>query len=69
MTDVTTSSSGVYETETKNGTAVTYICSVGMSSEQTLTADRNVYVASGTFISRYGNRFDDVRYYTGDSAS
>ncbi len=69
MADVMTSSSGVYETEANNGNAVTYITSVGMSSAQILTADRNVYVASGTFISRYGNRFDDVRYYTGDSAS
>ena len=31
MTDVMTSSSGVYETEANNGNAVTYITSVGMS--------------------------------------
>lgn len=59
MTDVMTSSSGVYQTEANNGNAVTYITSVGMSSAQILTADRNVYVASGTFISRYGDRFDE----------
>jgi hypothetical protein len=39
-----TSSSGVYQTEANNGNAITYITSVGMSSAQILTADRNVYV-------------------------
>ncbi len=29
----------------------------------------NQFVSSGTLFSRYNTRFDDVRYYTGDSAS
>ena len=29
----------------------------------------NQFVPSGTLFSRYNTRFDDVRYYTGDSNS
>ena len=29
----------------------------------------NQFVDSGTMYSRYNTRFDDVRYYSGDSAS
>jgi|TARA_B100001094_G_scaffold195804_1_gene189749 hypothetical protein len=70
MADVIISSSGTYHsTEANNGNAVTFITPVGMGSAKILTAENNVYIGSGTLVSRYTDRFDDPRYYTGDSAS
>tara|TARA_Y100000361_G_scaffold63673_1_gene55963 strand:+ start:293 stop:499 length:207 start_codon:yes stop_codon:yes gene_type:complete len=68
MSDVIISSSGTYHSgEAKNGNAIVFMTPVG--SGQILSADKNVFVGSGTFFERYGDRFDDVRYYSGDSAS
>ena len=70
MSDVIISSSGTYHSgEAKNGNAVVFITPVGTSSAEILSADKNVFVGSGTFFERYNNRFDDPRYYRGDSAS
>jgi hypothetical protein len=68
MSDVIISSSGTYHSgEAKNGNAVVSVTQVGVT--QILSADMNVFVGSGTFFERLGGRFDDVRYYSGDSAS
>ena len=70
MADVIISSSGTYHSgEAKNGNAIVFMTPVGMGSAEILSADKNVFVGSGTLFERYGDRFDDVRYYHGDSAS
>ena len=70
MSDVIISSSGTYHSgEANNGNAVVFITPVGASSAEILSADRNVFVGSETFFKRLDGRFDDPRYYSGDSAS
>lgn len=71
MSDVMISSSGTYHsdetTANGNGNACVFVTRTGTT--KILSAEKNVYVPSGTLIARYTDRFDDPRYYTGDSAS
>ena len=51
----------------KNGGLITLVFNTGTSaSGETLV---NQFVPSGTMQDRLKDRFDDVRYYTGDSSS
>jgi hypothetical protein len=49
----------------KNGSIVTYQNKTGEFSKR--DPDLNSFVPSGTLHARLDTRFDDVRYYTGDS--
>jgi hypothetical protein len=51
----------------KNGSMVTYQSKTGES--RTRDPDVNSFVPSGTMITRLDTRFDDVRYYTGDTSN
>ena len=64
--DVATSGSYA-DTAYSNGGAITFVTKTGRI--EVLNPELNSFVSSGTLYNRYGDRFDDVRYYTGDSAS
>ena len=64
MADVATNIKGTTE---KNGTIVTGVDMVG--NYHTIDATVNDAADKATLDSRFDGRFDDVRYYTGDSAS
>ena len=64
--DVATSGSYA-DTAYSNGGAITFVTKTGRI--EVLNPELNSCVSSGTLYTRYGDRFDDVRYYTGDSAS
>jgi hypothetical protein len=49
----------------KNGAIVTYQNKTGEYSRR--DPDVNQFVPSGTMFTRLDTRFDDVRYYTGDT--
>jgi len=49
----------------KNGSMVTYQSKTG--ENRTRDPDVNSFIPSGTLHTRLDTRFDDVRYYTGDS--
>ncbi len=51
----------------KNGSIITYQNKTGEFSKR--DPDVNQFVPSGTIQTRLDTRFDDVRYYTGDSPS
>lgn len=51
----------------KNGGIVTLVFETGTAASGLPLV--NQFVPSGTMRTRLENRFDDVRYYTGDSAS
>lgn len=51
----------------KNGSMVVYQTEAGSESTVKRDPDLNSFVPSGTIIARYGERMDEVRYYTGDS--
>ena len=51
----------------KNGGTITLVFETGTAASGTPLV--NSFVPSGTMYSRYNTRFDDVRYYTGDSNS
>ena len=53
--------------EIKNGSMVTYQNNTGRFSKR--DPDLNSFVPSGTMKTRLEDRFDDVRYYTGDTSS
>lgn len=53
--------------EIKNGSMVTYQNNTGSFSKR--DPDLNSFVPSGTMKTRLEDRFDDVRYYTGDTSS
>ena len=55
-------------TEINNGGSVTFVRETGeyVAASGSMI---NQFVASGTLQSRYQDRFDDYRFYTGDSAS
>jgi len=53
--------------EIKNGSMVTYTNNTGAFSKR--DPDLNSFVPSGTLQTRLEDRFDDVRYYTGDTSS
>ena len=55
-------------TEINNGGIVTFVRETGeyIAASGSMI---NQFVASGTLQSRYQDRFDDYRFYTGDSAS
>ena len=55
-------------TEINNGGIVTCVRETGeyVAASGSMI---NQFVASGTLQSRYQDRFDDYRFYTGDSAS
>jgi|TARA_R100000988_G_C3931044_1_gene131456 hypothetical protein len=54
--------------EIKNGSIVTLVFETG-SNSQIRHPDVNQHEASGDMNARITGRFDDPRYYTGDSAS
>ncbi len=54
--------------DVKNGTAITITFNTG-EYERVDNQITNLPIASGTTNQRLSIRFDDVRYYTGDSAS
>ena len=64
--DVATSGSYA-DTAYSNGGAITFVTKTGRI--EVLNPELNSFVSSGTLYTRYGDRFDDPRYYTGDSAS
>lgn len=64
--DVATSGSYA-DTAYSNGGAITFVTKTGRI--EVLNPELNSFVSSGTLYTRYGDRLDDVRYYTGDSAS
>lgn len=64
MADVATNVKGTTE---KNGTIVTGVDMVG--NYHTIDAKVNDASDKATLDSRFDNRFDDVRYYTGDATS
>ena len=49
----------------KNGTIITYQNNTGEFSKR--DPDLNSFVPSGTLHARLDTRFDDVRYYSGDT--
>ena len=51
----------------KNGSLVTYQAKTGDNRKR--DPDVNSFVPSGTMLSRLDTRFDDVRYYSGDTAN
>lgn len=51
----------------KNGGHITLVFETGTAASGLPLV--NSFVPSGTMYSRYNTRFDDVRYYTGDSNS
>tara|TARA_R110002110_G_scaffold66938_1_gene182827 strand:- start:207 stop:404 length:198 start_codon:yes stop_codon:yes gene_type:complete len=51
----------------KNGSIVTYQNNTGEFSKR--DPDLNSHQASGTIQTNLQNRFDDVRYYSGDTAN
>lgn len=51
----------------KNGSIVTHQNNTGEYAKR--DPDLNSFVPSGTMVANLDERFDDVRYYTGDSAS
>jgi len=51
----------------KNGAMVTYQNKTGEYSRR--DPDVNQFVPSGTMFTRLDTRFDDVRYYSGDTAN
>ena len=55
-------------TEINNGGIVTFVRETGeyVAASGSMI---NQFVASGTLQSRYQDRFDDYRFYTGDSAT
>jgi hypothetical protein len=48
----------------KNGSIITYQNNTGEFSKK--DPDLNSFVPSGTMVADLNDRFDDVRYYTGD---
>ena len=54
--------------EIKNGSMVTLVFETG-SNSQIRHPEVNLHEASGAMNARITGRFDDPRYYTGDSAS
>ena len=51
----------------KNGGNITLVFETGTAASGLPLV--NSFVPSGTMRTRYDNRFDDIRYYTGDSNS
>jgi len=51
----------------KNGSIITYQNKTGEYSRR--DPDVNQFVPSGTMFTRLDTRFDDVRYYSGDTAN
>ena len=51
----------------KNGGIITLVFETGTAASG--LPQVNSFVPSGTMRTRYDNRFDDIRYYTGDSNS
>jgi hypothetical protein len=49
----------------KNGSIITYQNNTGEFSKK--DPDLNSFVPSGTMVADLNDRFDDVRYYTGDT--
>jgi|TARA_Y100001937_G_scaffold121481_1_gene180329 hypothetical protein len=63
-------------TDIKNGSVIVSVGEIPALDENGAPASGlrihptvNQFVASGTMFSRLNTRFDDVRYYTGDSNS
>tara|TARA_B100002019_G_scaffold252362_1_gene233258 strand:+ start:843 stop:1052 length:210 start_codon:yes stop_codon:yes gene_type:complete len=51
----------------KNGSMVVYQTEAGTESTVKRDPDLNSFVPSGTLVTRYQDRMDEARYYTGDS--
>ena len=51
----------------KNGSMVVYQANTGSISKR--DPDVNSFIPSGTMYTRLDERFDDVRYYSGDTAN
>lgn len=51
----------------KNGSMVVYQANTGSISKR--DPDVNSFIPSGTMYTRLDTRFDDVRYYSGDTAN
>lgn len=49
----------------KNGGIITLVFNTGTAASG--LPEVNSFVPSGTMLTRYTDRFDDVRYYTGDT--
>ena len=64
--DVATSASYA-DTAYSNGGAITFVTKTGRI--EVLNPELNSFVSSGTMYTRYCDRCDDPRYYSGDSAS
>ena len=54
--------------DVKNGAAITFTLHTGEYAQHDVQVS-GLQIPSGTTNSRLSVRFDDVRYYTGDSAS
>ena len=54
-------------TTIKNGSMVVYQANTGSTSKR--DPDVNSFIPSGTMYTRLDTRFDDVRYYSGDTAN
>ena len=50
----------------KNGGIITLVFETGTAASG--LPEVNSFVPSGTMLTRYTDRFDDVRYYTGETA-
>lgn len=61
---VTTAAAGI-----QNGSIVTMVFESGAGSVQKRAPDLNQHETSGAMNIRTSGRFDDVRYYTGDTPS
>lgn len=64
--DVAYSASGTSAVQ-HNGYVIVSVQKTG--NYKALAPQINAYLPSGTLHSKYTNRFDDTRYYSGDSAS
>ena len=66
--EITNRAKSSSSTSINNGGIVTFVRETGeyVAASGSMI---NQFVASGTLQSRYQDRFDDYRFYTGDSAS
>ena len=66
--EITNKAKSSSSTSINNGGIVTFVRETGeyVAASGSMI---NQFVASGTLQSRYQDRFDDYRFYTGDSAS
>lgn len=65
--DVVTSGSYA-DTAYNNGAAISFVTKAGGNIHK-IDPQINSFMPSGDMYNRYNARFDDPRYYTGDSAS